>query len=473
MVLDEEEISVALPGGNVKDHITRWSESYVSLPAVIVTPKTEADIQLSLQYALDNGLRVVDAGGGHGSFVPVTAKTLYLKTEQFKSIDVDETASTVTIGGGVLTGELFTALTTRSFYTMLPNSHAMGVVGAVLGTGNNPFNSLHGLMADNINGARIVTAKDGKISSHDITGTSTNSEECALLSAISGAGLGVIVSMQLKIFRVADLSLDNGNHIWQRRVIYPGFAIRDAAELFVSLLPVQGPAAAVMLFARSPPNSPRPGSPIVIVIGSYYGPAAVAEQLAFAKAIQSPDLAAKSVVAVTEGAPLTTINDATVPFNAVSGSKNIDGTFLHGIDAERIVDLFGQYVSYTEGQPERHMSYTVISAWDKTKAEELGNTAERKDNFVVSRGRSVLQVNTTWSTKVDTASEEAARTFMLKMKEIATRGETGPEIGFPNGLAFPATLCDYYPKNKVEELQAIKALRDPKGLFWSPAMGAQ
>jgi FAD/FMN-containing dehydrogenase len=388
---------------------------------------------------------------------------------------LEETESTVTIGGGVLTGDLLSALTARGFYTTVPNSNAVGVVGAVLGSGNGPFNSLHGLMADNVVGFRIITAANGKIEAKDIHVSTKSIDEHALLSAICGGGhgLGVVISMTLHMYRVAELGLDNNDQIWQRQIIFPGPAVRDAATLFSSLLPVKGPVSATLLFVRNPPGSPRPGSPIVMVIGSFFGPATAAEASPFAAVLLSSDRTASAVMAVTDSVPVAKMNESTMPCNAHGDSKTLDATFLHELDANRIVALFEQFVAFTEGRPDLHMSYTAIAGWDKTKAEELGTSEARKNNFIISRDRSILQLNTVWSSKVSASSEQEAQAHVRKMKEIAMRGEKGPLVRFANNLAFPATMADSYPAENVKELLAVKKLWDPTGLFWSPSMSVE
>ena len=118
------------------DPISRWSDSNVSQPAVSVIPDTESDIVQAIQYARQNELTVIPSGGGHGSFVPITAKTLYLNLKKFSKIALDEAGQTVTIGGGVTSGQLLNTLAERGFYTVVPNSNAVGMVGFVLGGGN-------------------------------------------------------------------------------------------------------------------------------------------------------------------------------------------------------------------------------------------------------------------------------------------------------------------------------------------------
>ncbi|KAJ4156523.1 hypothetical protein NW754_008156 [Fusarium falciforme] len=96
---------------------SRWSDTNIERPALIVTPKTEQDVQAALQVAKTNSLTVVASGGGHGTFVTVSPKTLYLDMKEFKAIELDKDKGTVRVGGGVVTGELSKALAKEGYYT--------------------------------------------------------------------------------------------------------------------------------------------------------------------------------------------------------------------------------------------------------------------------------------------------------------------------------------------------------------------
>lgn len=91
---------------------------------------------VAIDYSRKNALQLLPAGGGHGSFVPVTSKTLYLDLKRFDKVEVDNNAQTVTVGGGAVTGQLVKACTDQGFYTTWVNSNAVGVVGSILGGGN-------------------------------------------------------------------------------------------------------------------------------------------------------------------------------------------------------------------------------------------------------------------------------------------------------------------------------------------------
>lgn len=125
------------PTASLSHSISRWSDKGIrEQPAVVIVPETEQDILAAIDYARENALQVLLAGGGHGSFVDIGSETLYLDLKRFKQIEVNKATQTAKVGGGVVTGELIKALTDKGFYTTWTNSNGVGVVGSILGGGN-------------------------------------------------------------------------------------------------------------------------------------------------------------------------------------------------------------------------------------------------------------------------------------------------------------------------------------------------
>lgn len=127
------------PSVPLQQIVSRWSDSGVERPALVVVPQTTADVVDAVSYAKKHKLRVAAASGGHGSFLPVNASTLYLDMAGFNSIDVDTTRNVARLGGGVLAGELLARLYEAGYYGPTPNSKAVGMAGFVLGGGNVGF----------------------------------------------------------------------------------------------------------------------------------------------------------------------------------------------------------------------------------------------------------------------------------------------------------------------------------------------
>lgn len=139
--------------------LPRWSTTNVGKPALVVIPETEKDVQAAILVARDNNLSIVTGGGGHGTFVPVGSENMYIDMSRFRNIKLDKDHGIVQVGGGVLSGELLRALASHGYYTPLPNSNAVGVVGCILGGGSTAFNGLHGYMADIVISFRLVTSE--------------------------------------------------------------------------------------------------------------------------------------------------------------------------------------------------------------------------------------------------------------------------------------------------------------------------
>jgi FAD/FMN-containing dehydrogenase len=112
------EASAPDPSADIDQYVSRWSKTGIqSIPAVIIVPAIEQDIVNAIAFARENGLKLIPAGGTHGPSVPINSHSVYMDMRQFKNIQLDEYAGTVTIGGGVITGNVLRTLEAQGFYT--------------------------------------------------------------------------------------------------------------------------------------------------------------------------------------------------------------------------------------------------------------------------------------------------------------------------------------------------------------------
>jgi FAD/FMN-containing dehydrogenase len=113
------QVSTPPPAGSdTTKYFSRWSHMNVTgLPSYVIVPITEEDVVSAIQFASDNGYKLIPASGTHGPFVPIDEQTVYLDMRKFDSIDLDEEAGTVKLGGGVLTGSVLRGLGARGWYT--------------------------------------------------------------------------------------------------------------------------------------------------------------------------------------------------------------------------------------------------------------------------------------------------------------------------------------------------------------------
>ncbi|VUC34350.1 unnamed protein product [Clonostachys rosea] len=460
--LDSIKCEFVVPSpGTPPSGVVRWSDTNIEQPSLIVKPTTEEDVQASIKVAKSNGLTIIVGGGGHGTFVPVDSKTLYLDMASFKTIKLDMRAGLVEVGGGVTTGELSKALADQGCYTPLPNSNAVGVVGCIIGGGVTPLFGTHGWMADLVESFRLATA-EGKVI--EVNSSSTG-EELALFNALCGAGhgLGVITAVKTAAFPIKDLNMTD-DKVWMRSLVFPPTAIETAAEAFLKLQRPASSTSVNLLFMRSPPGTPAAGSPIIVLGATAF--ASVEQGEGHASILFSDDLVGKAIVANTEATPVANLNDRYAPQDSRGGHKAIASCRLNNLEISSLKSAFEQWVSVTEKYPDSRRSILVAGLYDSTKAVQLGNL-ETADRFVEGRERDFSIMTVT------ICSEDNTRVALVEYMDtlMKTFREGDPESvprSFPNNLRFGMNLDELFSKERLTQLHDTKDRWDADEIFWTP-----
>ncbi|KAJ5976157.1 hypothetical protein N7481_009864 [Penicillium waksmanii] len=439
--------------------ISRWSDTGIlGHPASIIIPETEDDIRAVLEYAGKNGLTVFPAGGGHGSFIPITSKTLYLDMKKFAQVHVDKDSATATVGGGAITKKLIQECTSHGFYTTWVNSQAVGVVGSILGGGNPTMAGLHGMMIDNVLSARLITAGGKTLE----LSPSSKGDELALFQALCGAGngLGVITSLTMRIYPISDLQLSHDG-VFIRRLIFPAPMIDLAATAFTS----SPSLAAVMICARAPSTAPKPGAPMIILTATYYGPAKEAERAT--SVLFDEEVVSKAINAQTEFTPVAQLNDASAPFDAHGGFKNIQSTWMKITNPEAIKSAFEKWLEYTTKHEDAKRTALVLSSFNTKRQMEIGASPEGHARYFDHRDRGLLAIIITWFGSEDTAS--AAATFAEEIKTVYKEHDSSstPRT-ILNNIGPTTQLSELHTEERIRELKRLGGIWDPLGLFWKP-----
>ncbi|CAH0057805.1 unnamed protein product [Clonostachys solani] len=460
--LDSIKCEFAVPGpGTPLNGVVRWSDTNIDQPSLIVKPTTEDDVQTSIKIAKSNGLTITVGGGGHGTFVTLDSNALYLDMANFKAIKLDKSTGIVEIGGGVTTGEALKALADQGYYTPLPNSNAVGVVGCIIGGGNTPLIGTHGWMADLVESFRLATAEGKMI---EVSSSSTG-EDLALFNALCGAGhgLGVITAVKTSAFPIKDLNMTD-DKIWIRSLVFPPTAIEIAAEAFLKMQRPASSASINVLFMRSPPGTPAAGSPIIVLGATVFASAEQGE--GHASILFDDELVGKAIVKNTEATPIVNLNDRYAPYDSRGGHKAIASCRLNNLDISSIKSAFEQWVSVTEKYPDSRRSILVVGLSDSTKAVQLGNSGAT-DRFVEGRERefSIMTVTICSEDNTRVALVEYMDTLMKRFREGDL--ESVPR-SFPNNLRFGMNLEELFSRERLSQLRDLKDRWDVDGLFWNP-----
>jgi hypothetical protein len=446
---------------NLGDVLPRWTESHLSAPAIIITPNTEDDIVAAIHFAKQNNLNIVPGGGGHGTFTTIDNKTAYLDLRNFNDIQLDQASSTVRLQAGVRTGSLLKYLVAQDYYTTIPNSNAVGAVGAILGGGNTSQNGLHGFMIDNVLSFRVITAEGKAVE----VGSSSTGEDLALFYALCGAGhgLGVVMAATMKAYPISSLHLTE-NKLWTRVLMFPPSAINDVVEAYCSFDPPAVPLNVQITFLCSPPGAPAAGSPIIVLSATYYGPSEDAEKAA-AKLFEAI-LVGKAFKADEALVPLSNINDAFEPLNAHGGFKSMNAARIKNLAPQAIKESFSKWAQVMEELPDAARTAVVFYKFNPDKLRANGDIKEIENRFLEGRDRGSTAIATTWCAAP--ASRDRLGDFVDEFFTICRSADKVPPRTFANTMKLGVDLGELFQEEKVEELQRVKEYWDPNGVFWSP-----
>jgi FAD/FMN-containing dehydrogenase len=171
-------------------------------PALIVRCRSADDVVAALALARDEALEVSVRGGGHNvAGRAVTDGGVMVDLAEMKAIAVDPERRTVTAGGGVTWNELNAVTGEHGLAVTGGVISSTGIAGLTLGGGLGWMMGKHGLAADNLIGAELVTA-GGEVIGVD------EASSPDLLWALRGGGgnFGVVTAFTYRLHPVATVT---------------------------------------------------------------------------------------------------------------------------------------------------------------------------------------------------------------------------------------------------------------------------
>jgi FAD/FMN-containing dehydrogenase len=172
-------------------------------PAYIAQASDAHDVAAALRFAQDAGLPVAVRCGGHsGAGFGVIDDGVVVDVRALKRIEIDLARSTVRAGAGLTWGELDAATQAHGLAVTGGRMSTTGVAGLTLGSGSGWLERKHGLTADSLLGATVVTA-DG-----DVVRTDAH-QHPDLFWALRGGGgnFGVVTEFEFALHAVGPLIL--------------------------------------------------------------------------------------------------------------------------------------------------------------------------------------------------------------------------------------------------------------------------
>ncbi|KAI0877508.1 hypothetical protein GGS24DRAFT_487881 [Hypoxylon argillaceum] len=151
--------SVHLPGdSSFTSETMRFSSGYAPTFNVVSEVANEYDVRASITCATKTGTPFLFTGPRHGFYTGFEKlqNALEIFTGAFYQVDVDEQASTMTIGGAAVFKNVSKALQAVGKNIPVGGGPCVGMVGATLGAGIGRLEGLYGLMVDSLLSVRLM-----------------------------------------------------------------------------------------------------------------------------------------------------------------------------------------------------------------------------------------------------------------------------------------------------------------------------
>ncbi len=178
-----------------------WNLTVDQSPAAVALVESADDILGVVTAAAEHGLGVAAQGTGHGASARGDiADCVLLKTERMRGVEIDTGSSIARVQAGAQWKDLTPAAADEGLAALSGSAGDVGVVGYSVGGGIGWMVRKHGLSANTIRSAQVVTA-DGRLV------TASPDSEPDLFWAIRGGGgsFGAVVSLELGLLPVRSL----------------------------------------------------------------------------------------------------------------------------------------------------------------------------------------------------------------------------------------------------------------------------
>jgi hypothetical protein len=198
-VIDGEVIT---PADAAWDEARRaWNLTVDQQPAAVAIPESAADVRQIVDFAREEGLRVAPQGTGHGAAaLGSLEETILVKLHRLRGVEIDPERRSARVEAGVIWVEVVEAAAEHGLAALAGSSPDVGVVGYTLGGGLSWLARKHGIGANHVTAAELVTA-DGTLRRVD------REHEPDLFWAIRGGGgdFGIVTALEFDLFALTDV----------------------------------------------------------------------------------------------------------------------------------------------------------------------------------------------------------------------------------------------------------------------------
>jgi FAD/FMN-containing dehydrogenase len=196
---------VHVPGDpGYDDARAAWNLAFDARPALVVEPQAVEDVVAAVAFAEEADLGVAVQATGHG-VAGCSDEELLISTRRLRTFEIEPTTRSARIGAGMTWGPVLAEAQRHGLAPLVGSAPHVGAVGYTLGGGMGWLARAHGLAADTVRAAELVTA-DGRWRRVDAD------HDPDLLWALRGGGagsLGVVTALEVELVEVPQVYAGN------------------------------------------------------------------------------------------------------------------------------------------------------------------------------------------------------------------------------------------------------------------------
>jgi FAD/FMN-containing dehydrogenase len=323
-----------------------WNGAHDRYPSLVAQCAGVSDVLRALEFARSEELTVAVRSGGHS--IPGYSSVdggLVIDLSPMQGIRVDPVRRTARAEAGVTWGSFDHETQAFGLATTGGLVSTTGIAGLTLGGGIGWLMRKHGLAADNLIAADVVTA-DGRLVQ------ASKDDNADLLWGLRGGGgnFGVVTSLEYQLHEVGPLVTGGA-------VFYPADKAADVLRVYrgwVGTAPDELTTLVNLLTCPPAPFLPEAwhGKPLVAVIGMHSGPADAAE-----RALRPLREIATPVADLFGPMPYVAMQSLVDPLWGPGAHSYMKAGFMSGLDDAAIDTLVAQHASVTSPKTEVHIQH--------------------------------------------------------------------------------------------------------------------
>jgi FAD/FMN-containing dehydrogenase len=419
-----------------------WNARYDRHPALIVRPRSTAEVLTALRFARERQLPLGVRCGGHSNTGQSSVDGgLVIDLREMAQVEVDPERRIARVGGGALLKNVDAAAQEHGLVCPVGVVGHTGVGGLALGAGTGRLQRHFGLTIDHLRSVELITA-DGR----QLRASATDEPELFYGVRGAGANLGIVTSFEFELSPFAG-TLHRGNRV------YAADQLHDVWAAFAAYAEVAPRAVAPILgIGRAEPASAFPeavaGRPIVFVGFNHSGDA---------------DAVTGDVEALDRGLDPVLRTDGSLPYLQVQTSgddamgwgrrSSISGAFANAIRPEAL-DALLAHVDRMPAGIEGSFGVTLMGG-------AIADVDEAATAYGPRSARFDMSADATWD---DPALDEAADAWVAEAMAIvapdASGGRYVNEISQPG----PGVTRSIYA-GRYDRLAQLKRSWDPDNVF--------